>query len=98
MDKPPFASPHHSGIPERGEGRVTKQADFTPQPGSQAEFKLNGMTKQELSLILRTPAPGCPACEHHDIHFQEDWLYHPHAGHGFTPESGWTHPDLGKAK
>ena len=44
---------------------------------------------------LRTPAPGCPACEAHRVHSPEEWReFHPLAGHGYTRESGWTHEVL----
>lgn len=35
----------------------------------------------------------CPACESKRTHTDEEWKNHPLAGHGFTPETGWTHPD-----
>ena len=56
------------------------------------------MTATERSLTLVTPAPGCPACLRYAIHTAEDWKLHPYAGHGFSPERGWSHPDIGEAK
>ncbi len=33
----------------------------------------------------------CPACEFKRFHEPEEWrIFHPSAGQGFTPESGWT--------
>jgi hypothetical protein len=38
---------------------------------------------------------GCPACVEQRIHTKEDWeRYHPFRGHGYTQQSGWTHPKL----
>jgi hypothetical protein len=36
----------------------------------------------------------CAACDVKRLHTPEDWKNHPFAGHGFTREQGWTHPDL----
>lgn len=37
----------------------------------------------------------CPACIEGRLHTPaENQQHHPHTGHGFTPETGWTHPDL----
>jgi hypothetical protein len=49
------------------------------------------------STVARTPAPGCPACapgrcRRHTAYERSTW--HLYAGHGYTKESGWTHPDL----
>ncbi len=41
----------------------------------------------------------CHACEEKRIHTQEEWKKaHPYKGHGYSPETGWTHPDLGPKK
>lgn len=45
---------------------------------------------------LSPPHPDCPACQrgrHHEGDELKVW--HPYAGHGYTKEQGWTHPDLG---
>ncbi len=42
--------------------------------------------------------PDCPACVAKTLHAEEDWLKHPLNRHGYSPESGWTHPDLKKEK
>jgi hypothetical protein len=56
------------------------------------------MTATERSLVLSTPQLDCEACQTQSIHTAEDWKLHPYAGHGFSPERGWSHPNLGKAK
>jgi hypothetical protein len=44
---------------------------------------------------IRTPAPGCPACEGKRIHTPaERAQFHPFAGHGFARGQGWSHPEL----
>lgn len=35
----------------------------------------------------------CAACQAKRCHTAEEWANHPLAGHGFTPETGWTHPE-----
>ncbi len=35
----------------------------------------------------------CKACRDHCCHTKVEWRNHPLAGHGFTPETGWTHPE-----
>lgn len=43
----------------------------------------------------RTPNQNCPACRRGALHEPHHWqTFHPLAGHGFSKESGWTHPDL----
>lgn len=38
---------------------------------------------------------NCPACIARRCHTaEENREHHPRTGHGFTPETGWTHPDL----
>lgn len=37
--------------------------------------------------------PTCAACMGERLHTAEEWKNHPLAGHGFTKESGWSHPD-----
>jgi len=50
--------------------------------------------KQE-ATIHRTPNPKCPACQAGRLHSAGEWMaHHPDAGHGFTPEAGWTKPEL----
>lgn len=58
------------------------------------------MSKPTLDdTILRTPNPDCPACVYGHLHTPEYLKrFHPLAGHGYTPEQGWTHPFLGKAR
>jgi hypothetical protein len=34
--------------------------------------------------------PTCPACQEKHYHTTEEWLNHSQAGHGFSPETGWT--------
>lgn len=39
----------------------------------------------------------CTACTLGVVHnAYEVRVYHPFAGHGYSPETGWTHPDLEK--
>lgn len=38
----------------------------------------------------------CPACLERRVHTEEEWKHHKYRTHGFTPEQGWTHPDLAK--
>ena len=33
---------------------------------------------------------GCKACAGMRLHTEEDRALHPHAGHGYTKEGGWT--------
>lgn len=35
----------------------------------------------------------CAACQARRCHTPEEWKNHPLAGHGFTRETGWTHPE-----
>lgn len=42
--------------------------------------------------------PDCPACVEQWTHDAVEWVLHPLAGHGFSPESGWTHEELRKGK
>jgi hypothetical protein len=35
----------------------------------------------------------CKACRDHRCHTKVEWRNHPLAGHGFTLETGWTHPE-----
>lgn len=38
---------------------------------------------------------NCPACAAGTYHTQKEFkTFHPLAGHGFTREQGWTHPNL----
>lgn len=37
--------------------------------------------------------PTCAACMGERLHTAEEWKNHPLAGHGYTKESGWSHPD-----
>jgi hypothetical protein len=42
-------------------------------------------------LILDASNPDCPACKTKRQHQDAEWQkYHPHAGHGFTQDTGWT--------
>lgn len=53
------------------------------------------MTTVSDQTIHRTPNPNCGACIAQRVHDNAEWAYfHPMAGHGFTPETGWTHADL----
>ena len=37
----------------------------------------------------------CPACAGQRLHSEPEWkTHHPHRGHGYTRESGWSHPEL----
>jgi hypothetical protein len=37
----------------------------------------------------------CPSCKNKTLHTKEHWVkYHPYAGHGYTIDHGWSHPDL----
>ncbi len=49
--------------------------------------------------VARTPNPDCGACLTKQLHTGFQWqTFHPYAGHGFTPEQGWTHKDLGESR
>lgn len=37
--------------------------------------------------------PECPACVAQRLHTEQEHRYHPLMGHGFSPETGWTHPE-----
>ncbi len=53
------------------------------------------MTEKERLLVLPDGNPLCTACNADRIHTPAEWKeYHPLAGHGYSPEVGWTHPDL----
>lgn len=52
------------------------------------------MTAAERKLVQATPQTYCPACQRKAVHDSMSWSFHRFAGHGFTLESGWTHPDL----
>lgn len=45
-------------------------------------------------FVARTANPNCPACRQGRFHEGEWRVFHPYAGHGYTKEQGWTHPDL----
>lgn len=36
----------------------------------------------------------CPACAAKRLHTDEELAAHKYVGHGFTPDTGWTHKDL----
>ena len=37
----------------------------------------------------------CPACAGQRLHTEPEWNeHHPYRGHGYTRESGWSHPEL----
>lgn len=41
---------------------------------------------------------NCPACAAGTYHTQQEFKdFHPLAGHGYTREQGWSHPDLEQA-
>jgi len=41
--------------------------------------------------FFRTPNPHCPACRAKRMHSAAQILeYHPLAGHGYSPQTGWT--------
>lgn len=41
----------------------------------------------------------CIACQEKRQHTVKEYKqYHPLAGHGYTPESGWTHPDIAQGR
>lgn len=45
--------------------------------------------------VARTPNPACHACILQARHTKFCWAeFHPYAGHGYTKERGWSHPDL----
>jgi len=45
--------------------------------------------------VNRTPNPNCPACRDYLRHTPEEMReFHPLAGHGYSPETGWTDPGL----
>ena len=54
------------------------------------------MTETESKLIHRDGNPDCPACQKKRVHTRRELgpPHHPYAGHGYTREVGWTHPDL----
>jgi len=37
--------------------------------------------------------PSCPACANRRLHTPEEWKNHPLAGHGYSPETGWSSPE-----
>jgi hypothetical protein len=38
---------------------------------------------------------NCPACADKRVHSEGEWgRFHPFRGHGYTKETGWTHPEL----
>ena len=37
--------------------------------------------------------PTCAACREQRTHTPAEWKNHPLAGHGFTPETGWSHSE-----
>jgi hypothetical protein len=37
---------------------------------------------------------NCAACTEKRLHSEEEWENHPHRGHGFTREQGWSLPEL----
>jgi len=47
---------------------------------------------RELLKSARPPlaVPTCPACVAQRTHTPAEWKNHPLAGHGFTPETGWS--------
>ena len=48
---------------------------------------------------LRDPSfnPACPSCVADRRHSESDTKeFHPYAGHGFTKEQRWSHPELKK--
>lgn len=51
-------------------------------------------TPEQPQTVFRTPNAYCPACKLGTQHTSMDWAYHPFAGHGFTKEMGWSHPEL----
>lgn len=42
-------------------------------------------------------ASKCAACQNKRLHTAEDWENHPLAGHGYTREQGFSHPELAAA-
>lgn len=46
------------------------------------------------SKLIKNPSfnPDCPACIEQRTHDTVEWALHPLAGHGYSPESGWTGP------
>ena len=52
------------------------------------------------AININTNPPGvcavyklCKACRDRRCHTKVEWRNHPLAGHGYTPETGWTHPE-----
>jgi hypothetical protein len=55
---------------------------------------LDALRERSRADILRTPAPGCPACERKAMHHTTEILrYHVFAGHGRV-NNVYTHPAL----
>jgi len=56
-----------------------------------ALFASGDPSKRPLSPFA---VPECGACMGQRLHTDAEWKqHHPLAGHGFTRESGWSHPD-----
>ena len=39
---------------------------------------------------------GCRACLQKRLHTAEEWANHPMAGHGYTKQTGYSHPVLAR--
>lgn len=45
--------------------------------------------------VFRTPNPACPHCQEGSMHTNTSRAaFHPLAGHGYTRETGATHPEI----
>lgn len=53
---------------------------------------MSDIASRERSIAARPPlqVPTCAACVGRRTHTAAEWKNHPLAGHGFTPETGWS--------
>jgi hypothetical protein len=57
---------------------------------------MSDVASRERSAAARTPlaVPSCAACVGQRTHTPQEWKNHPLAGHGYSKETGYTHPDV----
>jgi len=60
-----------------------------------AMHTLNALASSEQTKRPLSPFadPTCAACTGERCHTAEEWKKHPLAGHGYSKETGWTHPE-----
>lgn len=52
------------------------------------------MNSEEIAKIEEAQKKACPACQARRTHTEEEWRNHPYRGHGYSTQTGYTHPDL----